>query len=136
MGAELFQIGVFGQPSEIAVAEFDSVVEGRERTIEFIGEGVAAREVVKHERVFRLQSGETFVHMQAFGETAALGVVIAEELQGVHVIGIAADKALDELDFGIEVALFRGGQFFLGAAFGWHTADGFFPTGRSKSSGR
>ena len=74
--------------------------------------------------------------MQAFGETAALRVMITEQLQGVHIIWIAAHETLDELNFRIEVALFRVSQLFLGAALGWHTMANFFqPRAASQASG-
>jgi hypothetical protein len=135
VGAEFFQVGILGEPFEIAVAQLDGLVERAEGAVKFIGERVAAREVVKHERIAWFEARETFVHVQSLGETAALGVMVAEQLQGVHIIWIAAHQPLDELDFHIEFTLFRAVQFFLGTVFGRHTTDRFFPTARGKSSG-
>ena len=39
------------------------------------------------------------------GEAAALRVVVAEQLERVHVVGVAADDAFHELDPRIEIAL-------------------------------
>jgi len=56
--------------------------------------------------------------------------MVAEKLEGVHVIGIAADEALDELNFSIEITLIRAVCFFLAAVFGRHTTLNFFQSGR------
>src|SRR6185503_5766209 len=61
--------------------------------------------------------------------------MVAKKLEGVHVVEIAADEALDELDFRIEVALIRAGHFFLGTAFGRHTTANFSqPGGASQAA--
>src|ERR1019366_2549249 len=77
---------------------------------------------------------QAFVHRQSLGETAALCVVVAQQLERVHVIGVAADDALHELDPGVEIALGGATQFFAGGAFGRHTTGTFFPSGAGKSS--
>jgi hypothetical protein len=63
-----------------------------------------------------------------------LRVVVAQQLQRVHVIGIAADQSLQELDFDFEVAPAGAARFFSGTAFDWHTTQAVFPSHYLKSS--
>jgi hypothetical protein len=47
--------------------------------------------------------------------------VVAEKLQRVHEIGIAADESFHEPNPGVEVALFGARHFISGTAFYRHT---------------
>ena len=64
-----------------------------------------------------------------------LDVYKRQQLQRVHVIGIAADKPLHELDLDVEIALAGPAHFFSGTAFDWHTTQAVFPSHYLKSSG-
>jgi hypothetical protein len=133
--AKFFQIGVFGKPCEIAVAEAECFFQGAGGAGELFGERVAAREVVKDERVLRFEVREAFVHLQPFRKTSTPGVVIAEELERVHIIWIAADDALHEFNPRIEIALGGAAQFFSGGAFNWHTTGHFFQAAQPSQAG-
>ena len=54
----------------------------------------------------RFQARETLVHLQAFADATALGVVVAQDLERIHVIGIAANQSLDEFNLDVKLALF------------------------------
>lgn len=133
LGAELFQIRVLGQPGEIAITEQQGFFERQNGALKFLGERVTAGEIVKNQRVLRLKAREVFIHFEAFSEEAALGVVVAEQLERIHVIGIPADDPLDKLNLGIEVALAGAARLSFGLAFTRHTTKGIFPNFRSKS---
>src|SRR5690349_18812185 len=94
--AELAQIGIAREPFEIAVAEGEGFFEGTRGEVEFTIERVAAGEIVKDKRIFWLKAGQLFVHLQAVVEVAALGVVVAEDLQSFDVLRGAANDSLHE----------------------------------------
>lgn len=72
--------------------------------MEFASERMATGEIVKDERVARLEPGQLLVHSQAVVESAALGVMVSQYLQRFDVLGIAADEAFKEGDFDVELA--------------------------------
>jgi hypothetical protein len=103
--AEVAKVGISGQPIEIAVAELKGFLQCKHGAVELPGKRAAAREIVKNERIVRFKAREALVHFQALGVTPASCVVVAQKLQCVHVIRIAADKPLHEFNPGVEVAL-------------------------------
>jgi hypothetical protein len=115
--AEFFQVRVSGKPRKIAVAKAQGFFQRERGAVELAGERVAAREVVKHERAFGFEPCEAFVHVQTLAEAPALRVVVAKQLQRVHIIWVAADDSLDELNLRVEVALDGAARFFSGIAF-------------------
>ena len=54
----------------------------------------------------RPKPGQLFIHLEAIFEASPLRVIITENLEGLHIIGIFADKTLDEPYFHIEVPFF------------------------------
>jgi hypothetical protein len=72
--------------------------------MEFASERMATGEIVKDERVARLEPGQLLVHSQSVVESAALGVMVSQYLQRFDVLGIAADEAFKEGDFDVELA--------------------------------
>ena len=79
----------------------------------------------------------SMVPTEPFGIPAALGIMIAQQLQRVHITGGAPGQSLKEPDFNIEVALGGAAHFLSGAALDRHTntTRAVFPTGTGKSSG-
>src|SRR6185312_6174968 len=55
--AKFFQVRVFSEPREIAISKLQCLFERERGTVELLGERVAAREIVKHDRIFRLEAG-------------------------------------------------------------------------------
>ena len=115
------KVGILGEPVEVAIAEAQSLFQRERGAVKLLGERIAAREIVKDERVARLQARETFIHLESLGVTTALRVVIAQQLERIRVIGIAADKSLDEFDFDVQVTLLGARHLFSGTAFKRHT---------------
>src|ERR1043165_2211328 len=87
--AQCLQIRVAREPFEIAIAEVEGHLDGLDGFLEFARERKAAREVVEHERVLRFELRELLVDLQTFLDAAALGVVVAQDLQRLHVSRIA-----------------------------------------------
>ena len=58
MFAEIVEIGIFGEPAEIAVTEIDRFFESFGGFEVAFGEAEAAGEVIKHEWIARTQTGE------------------------------------------------------------------------------
>lgn len=106
MFAQVREVGILREPFEIAVAIFEGAFEGFGGLVELAGEGIAAGEIVLDERVVRLHFGEALVDFEPEGVFAALGVIVAEDLQGVDILRIAADQPFQEPYFNIQVALF------------------------------
>lgn len=125
MVPEFFQVGIAREPFEVAVAVVEGVVERGGGLTGLVEERVAAGEVVLHERIVGAEAGEPLVHLEAGLEAAAPGVIIAEHLERLEVFGVAPDDAFEEADGDVQLALFVGGQFFLGAALVWHGAGNF-----------
>jgi len=67
------------------------------------------------------ETGQVFVHLEAFDEAPALGIMVAEELEGVHEFGITVDNSFHELDFDIKVPPFLAGHFLTNWLFDRHT---------------
>ena len=63
LGAEFFQVGILGQPGEIAVAKLQRLFKRERGAVKFLGQRIAAREIVKDERIFRFEPREAFVHL-------------------------------------------------------------------------
>lgn len=120
--AEGAEVGIFGQPFEIAVTELEGVVQRRYRQVQFAVEGVAASEIVEDQRVARFEVGQSLVHGEAVIEPAALGVVVAEHLQRFDVVGVAGHDAFQKANFDVEIARFLSRKLFSsGTAFLRHT---------------
>jgi len=102
--AERTQIGILGQPVEVAVTKRQGFFQRGSGAGEFAVERVAARKVIKDQRVARFEAGKALIHFQTVFELAALSVVIAENLKRFNVLRIAADNSLEETDFHIKVA--------------------------------
>src|SRR5206468_2803587 len=74
------------------------------------------------ERIVWLKAREAFIHSQALVVFAPLRVVVAQQLQRVHVFGITLDDALHELDLHIQLPRFLAGWLLLSrTAFNRHT---------------
>ena len=101
--------------------QLERAVQGLEGGLKFLGEGIAAREIVKNNGAVGHQLGELFVHLESVHETAALGIMITEELEGVHIGGITAQDSLHEFNLGIKVALFGAVNLFPAVVFSRHT---------------
>src|ERR1039458_6732637 len=79
-------------------------------------------EIVKDERVGRLEPGQLLVHSQAAVEYSPLGIMVSQHLQRFEVLGITADEPLQERDFDVNLASFLTGQrLAFGTTFFRHT---------------
>src|SRR5208282_5623033 len=54
LGAEFFQVGIFGEPAKIAVAELQGGFERGGGPVKFFSQRIAAREIVEDQRILRL----------------------------------------------------------------------------------
>jgi hypothetical protein len=135
--AQALEVGVFGQPSEVAVAENEGFFEGCGGEIDFAVKGVAAGEVVKDDGIAGLDLGELFIYVEAVAEAAALGVVVAEELQGFDVLGLAAEQSFQEADFDVQIpCLFSRKLLTASTAFSRHTTVEIFGISTEKSNAK
>lgn len=126
--AQAPQVRIPGEPFEIAVTEKERLVQGRNREIEFAVKRVAARQVIKHQRVAGFEHGQLLVHFQTVAVFAPLSVVISQKLQGFDVFRVAPDNAFHEGDFDLEVAKFSASQLLsFCTAFLGHTTPGILP---------
>jgi hypothetical protein len=121
------QVRILGEPFEIPVAEGEGLLERRRGGINFADERVAAGEVVEYERVLGFEPGQFFVHLEALIETAALGVMIAEELKSLDIFRIAPHESLHELNLNIQVFRVPAFRFFSGTNLFRHTTVELFP---------
>ena len=112
MFAELREVRVAREPGEIPVAEVDGPLQRLHRLLELPGERATAREVIVDQRVTGAQPDELLVHFEAVNEPPALRVVIAEELQRLHVLRIAADDAFEKTNLDVQIALLRARECF------------------------
>lgn len=121
------QIRVPGEPLEIAIAERERLIEGAGGHVDFTRERVTAGEIIKHERITGFKTRQLLIHLETLLEFPALSVVVAEELKGFDVIGIAPYDSLHELNFYVEVPRLLAGHFLSGTALFRHTTIGLFP---------
>src|ERR1051325_742361 len=103
MFAKLAQVGVAGQPAEIAITEHERFFKCRRGQIKFAVERITASQIVEDQRIFWLQAGEPLVHPQAVIIAAALRVMVAENLQGLDVARVPLNNALHEADLDVEI---------------------------------
>src|SRR5205085_1579076 len=81
MLAQGAKVRVSSQPFEIPVAQEQSAFERGSGEVQIAIERVAAGEVVKYQWVARFQPRELLVYLEAAVEAAALGIMIAQNLQ-------------------------------------------------------
>ena len=136
MLAQSAQVRILGEPFEITIAERERLLERRSRHVHVADQRVTAGKIVKHQRVRRLEPRQLFVHLQSLVEPAALGIMIAEQLQGLHVGRVPPDDAFDELDLDVQLACLLASHLFSSAAVLRHTTDELFPSNASKSRAR
>src|SRR4051794_37936626 len=106
--SKIVQVGVFGQPFEIAVTKVDGCFEGDSGLIVVFREAKAAREIVKNQRIPRTQEREFLIDPQAGQELTTPGVIVPEELESVQITWIALNNPFQKPYFDVQVA-------FLGA---------------------
>ena len=112
MLAELFQVWILGKPLKIAVSKTQCLFQRQRGALKLVGKRITARQVVKYNGVARCEARQAFIHLQAVSVTAALSVMIAEKLEGVHIIWITADESFHEGDLGVEIPLAGGPRLF------------------------
>ena len=96
---------------------------------------MAAREIVEHDRAVRLELGQLLVHLQAVLKSPSLGIMIAQDLQRLHILRIAADQSLQEGNLYIQLArLFARQPFVFGLHFSGIRQCRLFLDQASKSS--
>jgi hypothetical protein len=91
-------------------------------------------------RIIRADPGELLVHLETLVEPAPARVIVAEDLQGLEVVRVAADDPFEKTDFDIEIlpflrrefARFGGGGDFLRHTLRFKT---MIPNDLLKSSG-
>jgi hypothetical protein len=70
---------------------------------------MTAGEIVKDQRVARLEPGQLLVHPQAMVESSTLGVMVSQHLQRFEVLGIAVDEPFQERNLDVQLACFFAG---------------------------
>ena len=103
MFAQESQIRVFGQPLEITIAQREGFLQGGSGEVKLGVERMAAGQIIKHERVPRLEPGKLLVDFQAMLVSTALSVMVAQDLERLDEIAVAFDDPFQETDFGVEV---------------------------------
>ena len=98
------QIRVSGQPLEIAVTEREGFLQRGGSEVKFRIQGMAAGQIVENQRIARFETRQLFVDLQATLVSAALSVVVAQDLERLDIIGVAVDDSFQEADFNIEVS--------------------------------
>jgi dihydroflavonol-4-reductase len=121
MTPDILQIRIFGQPFEVAIAKKESALESMEGIIDALRKRVAARQVVEHQRILRTEMRQLFINAQALAITPPARVVVAQDLQRLHVGRIAPDHAFEEPDLDVEVALLLAIELLTGRTFLRHT---------------
>src|SRR6266581_2481884 len=135
MLAKAAKVRVPGQPLEIAVTQSERFFQSCGGQEEFAVERVATGKVVKHQRVGWFEPGQLLVHYQAVLMFTELGVMVPQNLEGVHVVRIAPNDPFHESDFDIRLARFSMGQHLdFGTVLFPHTTPALFPSDESKSS--
>src|SRR4051812_25195778 len=104
MFAKRSEIGILCQPFEIPIAERQSAVEGFSGRRKFAIEAMAARQIVKNQRITRLEFRQLLIHIQAALEFAALSIMITQDLKGFDVLLIAPNNSFHEADFDVQFA--------------------------------
>ena len=97
------KVRIFCQPLEIPVAQEQRFFQSCGSHVQFAIKRITASEVVKNQRITRLKPGQLFVDLEAVSEFAALGVVVAQDLESFDVLWVAADNPLKKADFDIKV---------------------------------
>jgi len=118
---EIDEIGIPGQPLEIAITEIQRAFQGADRLVKLLGQRIASGEIVVHERILGAQLGELHVHPQAFLDLSAAGIIVPQNLQRFDKGRIASDDSLDESDFDVQISPFGAAQFFSLTDFLRHT---------------
>jgi len=122
MFAERGQVRISGQPFEITIAKVYGAIERIRGSGNLTVQAVAASQIVEDERIGRLQFGQLFVHVQTLAVFAALGVMVAKDLQGLDVLAIPMNYSLHEADLDIQFThLFTRQPSGFGTAFLGHT---------------
>lgn len=136
MFAQRTEVGVFREPLKIVVTEAKGLVQSGGGAVEFLVQRIAARQVVKHQRIARFEAGKTFINFETVLELAALGVMIAEDLKGFDVAGVPDDDSLEETDFDIQIArLFARASLGSTTTFLRHTTREILPKRRWQVKG-
>src|SRR5437016_7948395 len=81
MFAEPGEVGVFGQPSEIAITQVKRAMQCGGGGGELPGQRIAASQVVVHMRVIGPQVGELLIQLQTICKPAAARIIVSENLQ-------------------------------------------------------
>ena len=104
MFAQEPQVRISGQPLEVAITKRKRLFQGGGGQIKFGIQRMTASQIIEHERILRFKAGELFVYFEAVGVSAALGVMVAQDLERLDVFSVAFDDPFQEADFSIEVS--------------------------------
>jgi hypothetical protein len=111
--SEVGQVGVPEEHGVIVEATVDSFIEGGSGLFDFVGQRIAAGEVIKDDRIIGQETGEADIDLESGLKVAALGVISAEDLEGFDIGWIAFEEPFHEGDFEVQIATFACSQFSL-----------------------
>src|SRR5438094_1869225 len=112
MSAEGGEVGVLGQPFEIAITQVKRAIQRGGGGGELLRQRIAASQVVVHQGVTGPQAGELLIQLQTICKPAAARIVISQNLQSFNERRGAANHAFNEPDLDVEVAFLFARQFF------------------------
>src|SRR5438105_1124298 len=107
------EVRIAGQPFEVAIAQGEGFFQGAGGHVKFAVERVAASEVVENERVAGFEPGKALVYFEAAVVGATLGIMIAQNLEGLDVMGVAPDDPFHESDLDFQLAHFFASQLLI-----------------------
>ena len=127
MLAERTQVRVPGQPFEIAIPEQQRPFEGGRGPGHVAGQRVTASEIVKDQRVARLELRQPLVDFEAVFELPPLAVIVPQQLQGFDISGIAPNNPFQKCDLDFQVSRCFARRFSLGTSLSRHTTEWIVP---------
>jgi len=121
---DAIQIAIFAHVAKIAIAELDGAAQDFQGLLRFFEQGVAARKIVVCQGIVGAEADEALIDLQTLGETALEREIVALDAENIDKIGVPLEKAAEEFQLEIQLALFvrtnqRGAacgsvRFFLG----------------------
>lgn len=105
------QVRIFGEPFEIAIPEFERFFQRCCRKVEITVQRIAARKIIKNQRVVRLKPRQALIDFEAVIVFATLRVMVAKYLQRFNESRVPADDPLHKTNLNIQLAHVFARQF-------------------------